>query len=218
MNELKLTEKTIDSREVAVMMNMEHKELLRKIKTHIGYMEKENAERKNALGDYFKETTYIDANNQERPCYQVTRKGCELLAHKMTGQKGTKFTVAYIERFHQMEGYINNDKAIKQLLISMESRMDEIVQKKIEALEAKNSEYYRPTHKHKLSLTNYIKKRMDPCTDEEIQLVKERVMLVLNADKWEDVPKDKLLGSINLIDESIRVIKADRSNQITFWD
>ena len=37
------------------------------------------------------------------PCYNVTKKGCEFIAHKMTGVKGTAFTAQYINRFHDME-------------------------------------------------------------------------------------------------------------------
>ena len=37
------------------------------------------------------------------PCYLVTKKGCEFIAHKLTGQKGTEFTAKYINRFHEME-------------------------------------------------------------------------------------------------------------------
>ncbi len=36
-------------------------------------------------------------------CYLVTKKGCEFIAHKLTGQKGTEFTARYINRFHEME-------------------------------------------------------------------------------------------------------------------
>ena len=54
-------------------------------------------------GDFFTESTYVDSNNQSRPCYLVTKKGCEFIAHKLTGQKGTEFTARYINRFHEME-------------------------------------------------------------------------------------------------------------------
>ena len=40
------------------------------------------------------------------PCYQVTKKGCEFIAHKLTGVKGTEFTAKYINRFHEMEDAI----------------------------------------------------------------------------------------------------------------
>ncbi|EQE25401.1 putative phage anti-repressor domain protein [Clostridioides difficile CD22] len=43
--------------------------------------------------------------------------------------------------------------------------------------------------------------------------------MVLGADKWEDIPKDVLLNSLNLIDESIRIIKSERkTNQISFFE
>ena len=36
-------------------------------------------------------------------CFMVTKKGCEFIAHRLTGIKGTEFTVKYINRFHDME-------------------------------------------------------------------------------------------------------------------
>ena len=40
--------------------------------------------------------------------YCVTKKGCEFIAHKLTGQKGTEFTARYINRFHEMEQELRN--------------------------------------------------------------------------------------------------------------
>ena len=53
--------------------------------------------------DFFLESSYADTTGRELPCFQVTRKGCEFIANKLTGQKGTLFTAAYIDRFHEME-------------------------------------------------------------------------------------------------------------------
>ena len=97
MNELAKT--TITSMEAAEWCGKEHKELLRDIRRYVGQL----AESKIALCDFFQESTYQDANNQTRPCFLVTKKGCEFIAHKMTGQKGTEFTARYINRFHEME-------------------------------------------------------------------------------------------------------------------
>ena len=36
----------------------------------------------------------------------MTKKGCEFIAHKLTGVKGTEFTAKYINRFHEMEDAI----------------------------------------------------------------------------------------------------------------
>lgn len=109
MEKLKLSELTIDSREVAQMIGKRHTDLLRDVKRYIEYMG-ESAERKIASGDFFKETTYFDSNNQQRPCYEVTKKGCELIGHKLTGKKGVLFTASYINRFHEMEEELKNPK------------------------------------------------------------------------------------------------------------
>lgn len=92
----------ISSMEVAEMVEKKHCDLLRDIRKYCTHL----AESKIALGDFFSESTYLDANNQSRPCYLVTKKGCEFIAHKLTGQKGTEFTAKYINRFHEMENEI----------------------------------------------------------------------------------------------------------------
>lgn len=94
-----LMKSTITSMEVAQMVEKKHSDLLKDIRRY----EKQLAEGKIPSGDFFTESEYIDANNQARVCYLVTKKGCEFIAHKMTGQKGTEFTARYINRFHEME-------------------------------------------------------------------------------------------------------------------
>lgn len=44
-----------------------------------------------------------------RPCFNVTKKGCEFIAHKLTGIKETIFTAKYINRFHDMEKHIKEE-------------------------------------------------------------------------------------------------------------
>ena len=99
MNDITMRQTTLDSRDVATMVEKTHANLLKDVR---GYIEN-LAEVSFHSGDFFQETTYLDANNQERPNYLITRKGCEFIAHKMTGQKGTRFTAAYINKFHEME-------------------------------------------------------------------------------------------------------------------
>ncbi len=91
-------EQTLDSREVAEMVDKEHSKLLRDIHRY----EKQFAEAKIGLGDFFKKSEYKDLNGQARSCYRITKKGCEFIAHKLTGTKGTIFTARYINRFHEM--------------------------------------------------------------------------------------------------------------------
>lgn len=109
-------EQTLTSMEVAEMIGREHNALLKTIRGFVSYMERiadsnnapgdEVAEGENAHGskdEYFKDSIYEDANGQKRPCFNVTKKGCEFIAHKMSGVKGTEFTMRYIDRFHKME-------------------------------------------------------------------------------------------------------------------
>lgn len=95
-------EQTLNSREVAEMIEKDHSKLLRDLRRY----EEQFAEANIGLGDFFKQSVYIDANNQNRPCYRITKKGCEFIAHKLTGTKGTIFTARYINRFHKMEEMI----------------------------------------------------------------------------------------------------------------
>ena len=121
-----LTRTTITSMEAAEWCGKKHADLLRDVRRYTAQL----AESKIALGDFFKESTYLDANNQARPCFLVTKKGCELIAHKMTGQKGTEFTARYINRFHEMENPkiqippTEHPGEVANLLKVLSSRMD----------------------------------------------------------------------------------------------
>ena len=95
----------IDSLEVANMTGKRHDHLLRDIDNYMDiFLTNPNL---GAL-DYFRKATYLDLKGEPRRKYLLTRKGCELVANKMTGEKGILFTVAYIDKFHEME------KAIQQ--------------------------------------------------------------------------------------------------------
>lgn len=52
--------------------------------------------------EYFIPNFYVDVKGETRPCYLCTKKGCDLIANKLTGDKGIRFTVGYIERFEEM--------------------------------------------------------------------------------------------------------------------
>ena len=102
---MKQIEQTISSIEVAEMVGKAHNKLMRDIRDYIEQL----AQSKIGHGEFFRESSYKDANNQTRPCYNVTKKGCEFIAHKLTGVKGTEFTAKYINRFHNMEDTIRQE-------------------------------------------------------------------------------------------------------------
>lgn len=108
-------QKYIDSREVAEMVGKEHNMLLRDIRRYVEQL----GQSKIAQSDFFKESTYKNKQNKEQPCYLVTKKGCEFIAHKLTGIKGTEFTAKYINRFHEMEDVIQTQLPSGNNLIAL---------------------------------------------------------------------------------------------------
>lgn len=106
-------EKTISSLEVAEMVEKEHKNLMRDVRNYVT----ELGQLKIEPSDFFTESTYQNSQNKEQPCYLVTKKGCEFIAHKLTGIKGTKFTALYINRFHEMEEQLKPKSSAEMLLI-----------------------------------------------------------------------------------------------------
>lgn len=91
-----------DSREVADMVEKPHNDLMKSIR---GYCKHLN-EGEFSLADFFIESSYLDAKGEKRPCYQCTKKGCDMIANKMTGKKGVIFTAKYIEAFDRMADFI----------------------------------------------------------------------------------------------------------------
>lgn len=120
------TNETITSIETANMIGKEHKYLLRDIRRYINQMN----QTKIAPVDFFVESTYIDAKGEERLCFNVTRKGCEFIANKLTGQKGTEFTARYVNRFHELEegnatnALINALNSISDSMTNMKNDID----------------------------------------------------------------------------------------------
>lgn len=106
-------EKTISSLEVAEMVEKEHKNLMRDVRNYVAELNQLKIE----SVDFFQESKYKDGKGEERPCYNITKKGCEFIAHKLTGIKGTKFTALYINRFHDMEEQLKPKSSAEMLLI-----------------------------------------------------------------------------------------------------
>lgn len=96
---------TITTLEIAEMMEIKHWQILRKLdgtKTVKGIIQILN-DNKIVVVDYFIKSTYTDDKGEERPCYKVTKLGCDFLANKFSGEKGVVFTARYVKRFAEME-------------------------------------------------------------------------------------------------------------------
>ncbi|WBY35885.1 phage regulatory protein/antirepressor Ant [Bacillus subtilis] len=90
----------INSREIAEMMGKKHFHLTRDIEGYIRVLSTNpNLDSRN----FFISSSYMDAKGECRKCYLLTRKGCDMVANKMTGEKGVLFTAAYVTKFEEME-------------------------------------------------------------------------------------------------------------------
>ena len=106
MNALIDAKQTVSSLEVAEMIGQEHNELLKRIRRFTKQLGEGNI----SQSDFWMESTYTNSQNKQQPCYQITKKGCEFIAHKTTGTKGTIFTARYINRFWEMEEALKKDE------------------------------------------------------------------------------------------------------------
>lgn len=131
---------TLTSMEVAEMVEKRHDNLVRSINRYSAYIEESNnkvSQLKSELAknetedsalksevaetevinlqEFWIKSSYADEQGKDRICYNITKKGCEFIAHKCTGKKGTVFTARYINRFHEMEQEISGNKPRKRL-------------------------------------------------------------------------------------------------------
>ncbi|RHK03117.1 phage regulatory protein [Enterococcus casseliflavus] len=110
---MKQLERTINSLEIAGMVGRDHSKVIRDMRSLIKHLN----EAKIGSVNYFIESTYKDAKGEERPCFDCTKKGCELYSTRMTGAKGTQFAAAYIDRFNEMERQLKAPASNTELLL-----------------------------------------------------------------------------------------------------
>ena len=102
----------IDSREVAELIGKDHRHLLRDIRGYAAVIDNSNAPNF-GLVDFFIDSTYTDSKGESRPCFLLSKMGCEMVANKLTGEKGVLFTVAYVAKFNEMEAAEQNEQVIR---------------------------------------------------------------------------------------------------------
>ena len=111
-----------DSRDVAEMVDKQHSHLLRDIE---GYKQVMDHNPTLDSAQFFVESSYTGAGRPYK-CFFLTRRGCDMVANKMTGDKGVLFTATYVSRFEEMERAAKTDisqlSPILQALIQTEQR------------------------------------------------------------------------------------------------
>lgn len=97
----KNNEMYIDSREIATMLEKKHSHLCRDIAGYIKVIDKNpNLD----SSSYFIESTYKQSGNGKAVrCFLVTHQGCDMIANKLTGEKGIAFTAVYVDKFSKMQ-------------------------------------------------------------------------------------------------------------------
>lgn len=130
MNKL---ENKLSSREVADMMEVQHKDLLKKID---GINEDFKSE-KIRCSKYWIEGTYKQSGNGKlNREFMITKRGCEFLAHKQTGTKGNLFTDRYMDKFAEMEKFISEGPQRRLTPMEMMELQFQISKEQAEKIEA----------------------------------------------------------------------------------
>ena len=187
MNELMTSKRiqTIESIEVAKMMDKEHKEIMwmidgNKKRGIVGIKPTIELSADLHLSDYFIENTYKDSMNRNKRCYSVTKMGCELLANKLTGEKGILFSARYVKRFNEMQNVINNTPMISSREIQEFKEDVKYIRSQV-CIKKKDSMLY----------TNMIKEYLGIKTIKEdkygYNFIKKLFLLKVGVDKFEDV-------------------------------
>lgn len=154
--------------------------------------------------------------------YLLTRDGFTLLAIGFTGSKALGWKLKYIEAFNKMEKalkevyHISETAIVNNVMAHLETRFFPEIDNRLKKYE----ENYRPTHANKIDINNYIKSGLgEDRGPSEVDLVKQRVLLMLDAEAWQDIPYKKLIENMRLIDESIRAVKSFRTkSQLSLFE
>ena len=93
---------------------------------------------------FFVPSTYVNNQNKEQPCYLLTKKGCEMVANKLTGEKGVIFTAKYVNRFAEMEQKIKLPKTDREILF-LSVKVQEQTAQRVDVLEEKVSDLEKST-------------------------------------------------------------------------
>ncbi|WP_168198315.1 Rha family transcriptional regulator [Crassaminicella thermophila] len=210
MNFLQLNEKevTMTSLEVAKITSKKHKNVIRDIKNEI-----EQLENKGLRAELiFELSEYKDATGRKLPCYKLNKKGVMQIGARYDAAVRYRL-IDYVEKLSEIKTglQLNNNSMIK-----LENFIEDKLDEKIEKL----SQLVRPSSRQKASVGRYIKRSLGiERTNEEYELVKQRVLIILGGTCWEDIPAETLAENMAVIDESIKIVKADRKvSQLSMFE
>lgn len=149
----------------------------------------------------------------------LTESGVYKLIFKSRKEEAEKFqdwvTDVVLPQIRKTGSYIANQNSINEFKGQISTLINDMFEEKLS--EAK--EYYKIQSKTKTEISTYIKKRLGILrVDGEYEQVKARVFLILGITKWEDLDIGNYKTVLPVIDESIRIVKMERPQQIGMWD
>ena len=216
---------------MAALLNQQHNHLLKAIRQQIDYMVAYNddciqtgkEDEKLNIQEYFIPSEYIDANNQKRPCYNITVIGYEYLILKQQSKNNFIFLLQYIKNF---DSTLNSYKQLLDVFnLQNEQYSNKTVIEKLDALSEKVDNYfsnvklnndpvynttYNVIKSNPVSTTNQsdIKKIGRPITKnikETCRNINVAVPTTL-LEQWEEV---KIIHGSNLTEYITKLIKKD---------
>lgn len=160
----------------------------------------------------------IDSSELTKEDY-IPESAVYLLAMKADNKVAQEFqkwlAVDVIPQIRKTGSYTNNQNSINEFKGQLTTLVNDLFEDKLSDIK----EYYKIKSKSKSDISSYIKKRLGILrADDEYEQVKARVFLILGISKWEDLNVDNYKEVLPVIDESIRIIKLDRPQQIGMWD
>ncbi|MBS7129992.1 MAG: hypothetical protein KH116_03455 [Clostridium sp.] len=149
----------------------------------------------------------------------LTESGVYKLIFKSKKKEAERFqdwvTDEVLPQIRKTGSYKNNQNSINEFKGQLTTLVNSIFEDKLSEVK----EYYKIKSKTKSDISSYIKKRLGILrADDEYEQVKARVFLLLGISKWEDLDLDSYKKVLPVIDESIRIVKLDRPQQIGIWD
>lgn len=148
--------------------------------------------------------------------YEITlemAKELSMLENNEKGKEARKYFIKCEKEAKNNQLQLTGDIS-KQIAEIVQAQLKDQFKDQVDAVDTKYSQYIRPTALNKTQIVSYIKGRLGiNKTNEEYGLVKKRIMIMLNAKKWEDIPIEKLQSSMSVVDECVEVIRKDRPYQ-----
>ena len=165
---------------------------------------------KNDVGEEFSQTYGFD--NKAPKGMLITESGYLMLVKSLQDDLAWEVQRELVNRYFRID---NSRKVISEIKGQLITIINDLLDEKL----SEAREYYKINSKSKVDISTYIKKRLGILrADDEYEQVKARVFLLLGITKWEDLNLESYNKILPVIDESIRVIKAERPyEQMSFY-